>query len=126
MGGWAFWDSDTIDNAISRFSDGKLEEARRRVSSLFADEFDNEDATEALAADEQAAALPLVQRRNLVEALALIEKAERLLKTAGADDREDLIDSMEAVRDAMAAESDAAALPQAMAALADVLYYLEN
>ena len=67
-----------------------------------------------------------MQRRNLVEALALIEKAERLLKTAGADDREDLIDSMEAVRDAMAAESDAAALPQAMAALADVLYYLEN
>lgn len=118
--------SITIDNAIARFSDGKLEEARRRVSSLFADEFDNEDATEALAADEQAAALPLVQRRNLVEALALIEKAERLLKTAGADDREDLIDSMEAVRDAMAAESDAAALPQAMAALADVLYYLEN
>ena len=59
---------------------------------------------------------------------ALIEKAERLLKTAGADDREDLIDNMEAVRDAMA-DSDAAdveVLRQSMAALADVLYYLES
>jgi molecular chaperone DnaK (HSP70) len=121
----------TIDNAISRFSDGKLDETRKRISSMFADgfgddaEFDEADTAET---DEATAALPLAQRRNQVEALALIEKAERLLKTAGADDREDLIDTIEAVRDAMtdAPESDPAALQQAVAELADVLYYIEN
>ena len=58
----------------------------------------------------------------------MIEKAERLMKTAGADDREDLIDSIEAVRDAMGADAaeDEAGLEQAMAALADVLYYLDQ
>ena len=58
----------------------------------------------------------------------MVEKAERLLKTAGADDREDLIDNVEAVRDAMieAGEGNEAPLVQAIAALADVLYYLES
>ena len=119
----------TIDNAISRFADGKLEEARKRINSMFADDLeDGDDDADNSETDEPTAALPLAQRRNLVEALALIEKAERLLKTAGADDREDLIDNIEAVRDAMAAapENDAVALSQAVADLADVLYYLEN
>jgi molecular chaperone DnaK (HSP70) len=121
----------TIDNAISRFSDGKLEQARQRISAMFADDVvgdDEADGADSPGTDGKTPALPQAQRRSLVEALALIEKGERLLKTAGADDREDLIDSMEAVRDAMAdvAEGDAAALQLAVAELADVLYYLEN
>lgn len=120
--------SITIDNAISRFQDGKLDEARKRISSMFTDDFGPDDEAYTPETGAQSAALPLAQRRHLVEALALVEKAERLLKTAGADDREDLIDNIEAVRDAMsdAGESDDAQLPQTMAALADVLYYLEN
>lgn len=47
------------------------------------------------------------QRRSMVEAAALVEKAERLLQTVGADDREDLIDGIEAVRDAMNADTGA-------------------
>jgi molecular chaperone DnaK (HSP70) len=122
--------SITIDNAISRFQDGKLDAARQRISAMFADDFESDDeAVSAEAADTDAAATqPLAQRRNVVEALALVEKAERLLKTASADDREDLIDNLEAVRDALllADAGDAAQLAPAMAALADVLYYLEN
>ncbi|MFZ4536979.1 Hsp70 family protein [Propionivibrio sp.] len=118
----------TIDNAISRFQDGKLDEARQRISSMFADDFGPDDEVDTSETDAPTAALPLAQRRHQVEALALVEKAERLLKTAGADDREDLIDNIEAVRDAMsdAGEDDDAQLLQAMASLADVLYYLEN
>ncbi|MBK7424265.1 MAG: Hsp70 family protein [Propionivibrio sp.] len=120
--------SITIDNAITRFQDGKLDEARKRISSMFADDFGPDDEADTPEMGAQSAALPLAQRRHLVEALALVEKAERLLKTAGADDREDLIDNIEAVRDAMsdAGENDDAKLLQAMSALADVLYYLEN
>ncbi|MBK9395400.1 MAG: Hsp70 family protein, partial [Uliginosibacterium sp.] len=105
--------SITIDNAITRFQDGKLDEARKRISSMFADDFGPDDEADTPEMGAQSAALPLAQRRHLVEALALVEKAERLLKTAGADDREDLIDNIEAVRDAMsdAGENDDAKLP---------------
>ena len=118
----------TIDNAISRFEDGKLEQARDRIRSMFADNGALGGATETPAADAPTADAPLGHRRHVVEAEALVEKAERLLKTAGADDREDLIDNIEAVRDAMAdpGGSGDAALLQAMADLADVLYYLDN
>ena len=118
----------TIDNALSRFQDGKLDEARERIQSMFADNSEPATDAEYRAIDRQASDAPTELRRAMVEATALIEKAERLLKTAGADDREDLIDNMEAVRDAMA-DSDAAdveVLRQSMAALADVLYYLES
>ena len=118
----------TIDNAISRFEEGKLDEARGRIRAMFGDdasspEHPNEDEDDALPNAER-----LVHRRSRVEALALVEKAERLLTTAGADDREDLIDNIEAVRDAMMDDTveAEAKLQQAMADLADVLYYLDQ
>ena len=118
----------TIDNAISRFEDGKLDEARDRIRAMFGDDAASSTHVSADADDAPPNAERLGHRRSMVEALALVEKAERLLQTAGADDREDLIDSIEAVRDAM--NSDAveaeAGLQQAMAALADVLYYLQQ
>ncbi len=118
----------TIDNAISRFEDGKLDQARNRIRSMFADEGERLGNTDTQDTDSLAAQAPLEHRRNVVEAEALVEKAERLLKTAGADDREDLIDNMESVRDAIARSSntDDAVLLQSMAALADVLYYLDH
>jgi molecular chaperone DnaK len=62
-------------------------------------------------------------RRVGVEAQALVEKAERLLEKVGAQDAEDLVDAIEAVKDALA--GDGAALKAPMDALADLLYYLE-
>ncbi|MEP6588584.1 MAG: Hsp70 family protein [Polaromonas sp.] len=118
----------TIDNAISRFEDGKLDQARDRIRAMFGDDASSPAHGNADADDASPNAERLEHRRSRVEAIALIEKAERLLKTAGADDREDLIDSIEAVRDAMntdAVEAEAG-LEQAMAALADVLYYLDQ
>ena len=54
-----------------------------------------------------------------------MEKAERLLETAGAEDREDLVDGIEAVRDALAAD-DSLALEEVMAALSDLIFYLQS
>jgi len=119
----------TIDNAISRFEEGKIDEARGRIRSMFADDIDDADDTDAgdeaqnQAIDSETDHAP--HRRSVVEASALVEKAERLLNTVGADDREDLVDNIEAVRDAIA-RADGAAIQQSMATLADVLYYLEN
>ena len=57
--------------------------------------------------------------------LDAVEKAERLLEGANTDDRDDLVDGIEAVRDALAAD-DIKALELAVAQLADLIYYLES
>lgn len=116
----------TIDNAISRFEDSKLDEARGRIRAVFGEE--SASSTDTDTDDAQPAAKRLGHRRNLVEAQALVEKAERLLTSVGADDREDLIDNIEAVRDAIASDTGQADsdLQKVMATLADVLYYLDQ
>ena len=58
-----------------------------------------------------------------MEALALVEKAERLLGTAGAEDGEDLVNGIEAVKDVL--DQGKEGLKVAMDSLADLLYYLE-
>jgi len=63
-------------------------------------------------------------RRLHVEARALVEKAERLLEKAGAEDAEDLVDAIESVKDTLG--GDDTSLQAAMDSLADLLYYLES
>ena len=107
--------SITFDNAIARFEQDKLDEARSRVQALFG--------------EEQRAGAPEGEsdrdsRRLHVEARALVEKAERLLEKAGAEDAEDLVDAIESVKDA--SSGDNRSLQAAMDGLADLLYYLES
>jgi len=103
--------SITIANALARLETDQLDAARERVRALFGDDTEGEgDSTDL--------------RRHRVEALALVEKAERLLKTAGAEDAEDLVNGIEAVRDAL--EQGDEVLKMAMGSLADLLYYLET
>lgn len=102
--------SVTIDNAIARFEEAEMETARQRVEALFAP-----------GDDSAATAAP----RQRVEAKALVEKAERLLEGASPDDREDLVDRIEALNDALAGDDDGA-LGEAMDAMADLIYYLES
>ena len=54
----------------------------------------------------------------------LVEKAERLMERANAEDRDDLVDGIEAVRNALA-KGDSEGLDGAAAQLADLIYYLE-
>lgn len=99
----------TIDNATARFEGAEFSAARERISSLIEGEFGS--------VSEEA--------REGVQARALIEKAERLMDTANAEDREDLVDLVESVRDALAGR-DEAALDEAITALTDLVYYLES
>lgn len=109
--------SITIANAISRFQEGELETARQRIDALF-----HEDADMPPAA---AGELHRNEQQAAVQARALVEKAERLLDTSSADDREDLVDLIETVHDALAS-NDTAALAEAVAELSDVVFYLES
>jgi hypothetical protein len=56
---------------------------------------------------------------------ALLEKTRARLDSAGDEDRQEMIDLMEAIRDAQAS-GDTAELDQARTALADLLFYLET
>ena len=111
----------TIDNAISRFEESKLDAARDRIRSML----DTGEAPQDADAADSNVPGTLDHRRSRVEAVSLIEKAERHLQNAGADDREDLVDGIEAVRDALDSGDDEA-LADAMGTLADILYYLES
>jgi len=105
----------TIDNAFARFEQDKLDEARERVQALFGED-QRSEAPEGQSSRDS--------RRLRVEAHALVEKAERLLEKAGAEDAEDLVNAIESIKDSL--ESEDAPLQAAMNSLADLLYYLES
>jgi molecular chaperone DnaK len=100
----------TIENATARFEQEEMDAARDRLNALI----EGDDLT-GEARD----------KRESVQAQALIEKAERLLERASSEDREDLVDLIEGVRDALAA-SDPQALTDTSAELSDLIYYLES
>ncbi len=114
----------TIDNATTRFASDELAAARERLSALIDGyEPDEGAATDADAAGDADAAVG--ERREIVAARALVEKAERLLDGANAEDRDDLVDGIEGVKDALARDHGEA-LDKAVAQLADLIYYLES
>jgi len=99
----------TIDNATARFEEQELDAARARISALI------EGEAEEVAPEE----------REEVQARTLIEKAERLMETANAEDKEDLVDLIESVQDALA-KGDTDAVEREVAELSDLVYYLES
>jgi len=107
----------TIDNATARFEGQEMDAARSRLSSLI--EGESEVVMDAGADAESG------DRRETVQARALIEKAERLMESANPEDKEDIINLIESVRDALAAD-DSPALERAVAELSDLVYYLES
>ena len=103
-----------IDNVLSRFQKGELENARARVDALFGERGKTAETTTGVS-----------DHQRIVQARALTEKAERLLDNATEDDREELINLIEQIRDALNSD-DSSALSEPMAALADLLFYLES
>jgi molecular chaperone DnaK (HSP70) len=112
----------TIDNATARFEEQELDAARRRLSALIDGEAEHVPDEPAAAAtpDQQTS-----ERREIVQARALIEKAERLMASANAEDKDDLVDLTEGVKDALA-NNDIPALERTVAELSDLVYYLET
>ncbi len=107
--------SIVIDNAISRFEEGEMEAAKERILEIF-----GEESTDAVVVEPK-----IDSHHAVVQARALVEKAERMLEDASAEDREDMVNLIEAINDAIAKE-DYAALKEPMDQLSDILYYLES
>ncbi len=104
-----------IDNVLSQLKEGELQTARARVDALFG-------------AEERPLAKPMTaatEHQLTVQAKALVEKAERWIDRAAEDDREEMINLIEAINDALIAD-DLNALAEPVAALSDILFYLES
>jgi len=112
-----FEKSIVIDNAISRFEEGEMEAAKDRIRELFGE--DGEGGV-ILQQDSETET-----HHAIVQARALVEKAERMLDDASSEDREDMVNMIETINDAMN-NSDITALKEPMDQLSDILYYLES
>ncbi len=109
--------SITINNVLTRFQEGELQTARDRVSALFADDENRPVKT----ADK----VPAGDHQRIVQAQALVEKAERLLDRAAEDDREEMINLIESIKDAISG-GHLDDLAEPTTALAEILFYLES
>jgi molecular chaperone DnaK len=102
----------SIDQAVARYEAAELQQARERIGALF-----GEDGTHP-APDGDVGA-------NDAEIATLLDKARAKLDAVGDEDRQEMIDLMEAIRDAQAA-NDEAALDNARSQMTDLLFYLET
>lgn len=102
----------TIDSAAARFEREEMGAAQERIQELIEGEAYTVDA-------------PMAAESGSREAWSLIERAEGLLERVGPEDREDLVDTIEALRDALDA-GDTRGAHDAREQLADLVFYLER
>ena len=117
-----------IENALARFQREEREGARRRLDELFGAQSVTSPALEAAAPGEPSRPQEpgeVALQRLLVQARALLEKAERLLPGVAHEERAELEQLMARLHDAVAARRLADVEAQS-AELADMLYYLED
>ncbi|MBF0176341.1 MAG: Hsp70 family protein [Magnetococcales bacterium] len=107
----------TIENAMAKRSEAHLSEARSRVAALFGDDIAQ--------TGQPASSSSPPHLQEIVQAKTLIKKAERLLEQATPDDREEMINLIEAIQDALAA-ADIASVKRSSEPLAEILFYLES
>jgi molecular chaperone DnaK (HSP70) len=109
--------SIVIDNAISRFEEAEMEAAKERIREIFGEGGDSAEVVEQKTEADS--------HHAVIQARALVEKAERMLDDASPEDKEDMVNTIEAINDAITKE-DYAALKEPMDQLSDILYYLES
>ncbi len=107
----------SIDNAIGRFEEGEMADAKDTIKELFGEEPEvggEEVGDNAAGEDEENA-----------EASRALQKAESLMADADPEDREEMIDLIEEIRDARR-EKDPARLAEAVNELNEIIFYLES
>jgi molecular chaperone DnaK (HSP70) len=107
--------SIVIENAISRFEGTEMAAAKERIKEIFG------ESDEAVVDDDK----KTETHHTVVQSRALVEKAERMLDEASAEDREDMVNVIETINDTIA-KKDFDNLSVPMEQLSDILYYLES
>ncbi len=99
-----------IDNAISRFQEEALEQAKQHIDTLFSEDNSSESSND----QDTAAPDP-----------ALIDKARNLRDSLEGDDKEDISEVIEDLEKAVTT-GDSIKIQQATEELSDLIYYLET
>lgn len=107
----------TIDNAVPRYDKDELDNARRRIDSLFGAEDAQLLSLATPAAASVGAADPPLE--------ALVAKARAKLDVVGEEDRSELIDLIATINNGGEC-TDGAVITQARKQLSDLLFYLET
>lgn len=108
-----------INNAISQFTQHEMISAKNRIEQLFQEpnrDIDNNDES----SDDTTQIIPLHMQNN---ANQLIEKAGLLLDRVSSDDKEDLINLIEAIKDAISSNKNDLSIH--IEKLSDMLFYLD-
>jgi molecular chaperone DnaK len=121
-----------IENALTRFQHDVRDEAQRRLDALFADDEDEESTFDvefqdigASEPEPSEAATDAKIHRAVVQARALIEKAERLLPSVDDVDKADVESLLAQLRDAINTRNTSA-IEAHSDELADMLFYMED
>jgi molecular chaperone DnaK len=118
-----------IENALTRFQHDARGEAQRRLEALFdgGDDDDDDNTLDAVfhAVDAADASDDTALHRAVVQARALIEKAERLLPHAEEADRADVESLAARLRDAIDARNTSD-IDACSDDLSDLLFYMED
>lgn len=118
--------SITIHNVLTEGGGDSLTEARQKIRQLFGeDAADPNDHLSDHSVVEQKKVRPVAGKSHHVQAEALVDKAHSLFDAAGDDDREDMIDLIEAIQSAMAKDSNEL-LQDFMDELSEIIFYLES
>jgi molecular chaperone DnaK len=135
----------TIENALSKFGREERDTATARLEQLWRDSFpepeDDEDLDDPMedlgigmleeSEERVDAEIPILEsgpregQREIVQARALLEKAERLRSKAAPEDQQELDRMMEAIRTSLE-DRHWDNLAKSTNALADILFYLED
>lgn len=124
----------TIRNALAQFNRSESTGARRRLDQMWANNFgleSSDDDGDADTVEDQTVDAPILApgpqegARDVVRSKALLEKLERLMPKAAAEDHDELERLAGAVRSALQ-DRDWARLGRASDQLADALFYLDD
>ena len=102
-----------LDNAISRFQEKDLEQAKQHIDTLFGE---NQSFKDASGEQSEATSMPDP---------ALLENARKLYDSLEGDDKEDIAEVIEDLEQAITA-GNADTIQQASEELTDLIYYLET
>ncbi len=118
--------SITIDNVMSDLSRDTLAAARDKIRRIFGEKDGDKEEPPRPGRDAGNVAEPKTMRNSRrVQAEALIEKARSLFDKAGEDDREDMINLLEAIGQALT-DDDEDLLQETMDELSEIIFYLES
>ena len=118
--------SITIRNVLTDGARNSLSQARQKIQQLFGEDQAESAADPNEPADiDQKPPRPAAGNSRHVQGRALIDKARSLFAAAGADDREDMIDLIEAI-DSAIAEDNNDLIQEKMDELSEIIFYLES